>query len=165
MTLTWRTLKGDTFEKKWRHIRKVCEKSKDLSPYAILRGVIIGDPDAFKLDAGGMRPEHAAGPDAKEYELVILLTADHFTTVRPTPRGVPVDRRKFDTFDQAHRDAGKDPRALIYGVCESGRSAVLSRELWQAYTTIVTAIRARDSQQKEGPTPRDGIKVVGRQSG
>lgn len=146
MSLTWSTAKGKTFEQKWAWIRHRCEKARGICPYGVLRRVILSDPNAFKIDAGGMRPEHAAGPDPKEYEIVVLLAASHFTTARPTPRGVPTDRRTFPTFDEAVADAGDDPRVLIYGVCESGRATPLSRDLWQAYSTIVTAVKQRDSQ-------------------
>ena len=146
MNLNWSTVKGKTFGQKWRSVKSMCEKAGRMSPYTMLRELIIRDPEAFKIDEGSMRPEHAAGPDSDEYEIVILMSASHFTTVRPTPRGVPNERRTFSTFLDAFSDVGDEDRVLIYGVCESGRATPLSSNLWKAYSTIVAAVAERDSQ-------------------
>lgn len=129
---TWQKIPGTTAHKKWdRLVDTYGELASE-----VLRRIVLKDGASFVYARSSV-------PPVDDCEVVVLLTAKHFTTVRRVERAAPKEVRTFERFSQAVADVAGDPTVIVYGVVTDINSTSLPPKYWKFYTAILAAVAER----------------------
>jgi len=84
-----------------------------------------------------MRPEHKFPASYDEWSQSVIDNAAYFTVVTflgYADRENYIDKKKFDTLEEAVTIARPQARSLVYAVTESGRSTTVPPSKWPSPT-------------------------------
>lgn len=144
----WSQIRGKNNLKKWEWVKKEFGLNAVDAAKRLIHEDLPTD-HKFLTASGRMKsPEHFAGASNLEYEETVLLNATKFSVTRYAGRGKGHDREEFQYFTDALNDAMDDPRALVYGICDSGRSVNLTRANWEWYVTLYNAFDRMPTEYK-----------------